>query len=165
MLYLTINPPNDPPELRRHLLSAEGYLTLGMPTEALAALEEIPAQFVETAATLRIRIRILLHLRRWKDAEKLSSGGMRDFPEENEFMVQRAFALQQQEKENEAASLILNAPSWIRNTGVLHYNLACYEAQLGNLGAARRSIRTAIEINAAFKKKAKNDPDLRPLWN
>jgi hypothetical protein len=43
--------------------------------------------------------------------------------------------------------------------------LACYEAQLGDLGTAEQCIRAAIEINAAFKKNAKTDPDLQRLWN
>jgi len=80
-------------------------------------------------------------------------------------MVQRAFALHQQKRGHEAADVILSAPDWIRRTGILHYNLACYEAQLGDLGTARQCIRTALEINAAFKKNARTDPDLERLWS
>jgi len=165
MLYLTTKPPKEEPETGRQLRAAEGYLTLGMPEEALQALSEIPDARQDDAGVMRRRVRALLHLHRWNEAERLSFKAMEVYPEENEFMVQRAFALHQQEKGVEAAEVILNAPSWIRNTGILYYNLACYEATLGDLGIARQCIETAFGINAAFKKNARKDPDLQRLWN
>ena len=165
MLYLTNKTPKKEPEVDRHLAAADGYLTLGMPQEALEALHEIPEKRRNDSLVLRGHVRVLLHLKNWLEAELLSSEGMRIFPEENEFMVQRAFALHQLEKANEAAQVLKSAPAWIRNTGILHYNLACYEAKLGDLGIARQCIHTAIEINASFKKNAKADPDLQRLWN
>ena len=165
MLYLTNKPPDQEPEVERLLQASDGYLALGMPAEAGQELEEVPAAHQKDAAVLRARIRVLLHLRNWTEAERLAFDGTRAYPEENEFVVQRAFALKQQEKGDEAARVISSAPAWIRNTGILHYNLACYEALLGDLGMARQCIRSAIEINAAVKKNARKDPDLKPLWN
>jgi len=165
MLYLTDKPKALVPCLERPLAAAEGYLYLGMPKEALRELNGIPKDQQDHAAVLRSRIRVLLHLKKWKQAEKLAIKGLRLYPEENEFMVQRAFALHQQEKGDQAVQVILDAPEWIRRTGILHYNLACYEAQLGDLGTARQCIRAAFEINSAFKKNAKHDPDLQRLWN
>lgn len=165
MLYLTTKIPGQIPDLERPLMAADGYLYLGMPEEALRELAEISASQQQDSAVLRARIRVLLHLRHWKRAERLSREGSRIYPEENEFMVQRAFALHQQEKGTEAVQVILNAPEWIRRTGILHYNLACYEAQLGDLGTARQCIRAAIQINSSFKKNARTDPDLQRLWN
>lgn len=165
MLYLTDKPKAVAPSLERPLAAAEGYLYLGMPKEALRELNSIPKDKQNTAAVLRSRIRILLHLKKWKQAERLAIRGLRLYPEENEFMVQRAFALHQQEKGNEAVQVILDAPEWIRRTGILHYNLACYEAQLGDITTARQCIRVAFEMNSSFKKNAKRDPDLQRLWN
>ncbi len=165
MLYLSTKPQDDTPDLERPLLAADGYLYLGMPDEALQELAEIPVEHQKDSAVLRARIRVLLHLSYWREAEQLALEGTHSYPEENEFMVQRAFALHQQEKGTEAVQVILNAPEWIRRTGILHYNLACYEAQLGDLGTARQCIRAAIEINSSFKKNAKTDPDLQRLWN
>ncbi len=165
MLYLTHKTHGSAPELERPLLAADGYLYLGMPEEALAELARIPRMLQASASVMRARIRILLHLRQWRRAERLSREGTRLYPEENEFMVQRAFALHQQEKGPEAIAVIRDAPEWIRRTGILQYNLACYEAQLGDLGIARQCIRAAIEINSSFKKNAKADPDLARLWN
>jgi len=165
MLYLAHKSQEPTPELERPLTAADGYLFLGMPEEALDELSKIPHMQHAHPAVLRARIRILLHLRQWRRAERLSREGSRRYPDENEFMVQRAFALHQLEKGPEAIEVIRNAPEWIRRTGILQYNLACYEAQLGDLGIARQCIRAAIEINASFKKNAKTDPDLQRLWN
>jgi len=164
MLYLTTK-PEPPKEMERHLTAADGYLYLGMPSEALQELSEIPVRRQGNSSVRRAYIRILLHLKQWKEAEELSLEGSRAYPEEDEFMVQRAFALHQQQKGHEAVQVILNAPEWIRRTGILHYNLACYEAQLGDVGTARQCILVAIGINSAFKKNAKADPDLQRLWN
>jgi tetratricopeptide (TPR) repeat protein len=152
-------------EWQRPLLAADGYLYLGLPAQALSELESIDDSAQHTSAVLRARIRVLLHLKRWTEANSLSTAGNSLYPEENEFTVQRAFALHQLKKGNDAVQVLLSAPEWIRKTGILHYNLACYEAQLGDLTTARQCIKAAIEINSSFKKNARTDPDLARLWN
>ena len=79
--------------------------------------------------------------------------------------MQRAFALHQMQKGDEAARALREAPEWILRTGILHYNLACYEARLGDLATARECIDTAIQMNSEIKKNARRDPDLQALWN
>ena len=114
---------------------------------------------------MRSRIRALLHMKKWTQAERLSQKGAALYPDENEFVVQRAFALRQLDKGPEALEAIQAAPEWLRRRGILHYNLACYEAQLGDVTAARECIRAAIELNADFKKDARSDPDLKGILN
>jgi len=165
MLYITHQVTYYPAPLRRALMAVDGYLTLGMPADATAELDGIAPAHQKASPVLRARIRILLHQRKWRQAEALAHEGSRRYPEENEFMVQRAFALHQQERGDEALKVLLDAPAWIRRTGILHYNLACYEAQLGDIGTARQCIRRAIKINKAFGRNARKDPDLQRLWN
>jgi tetratricopeptide (TPR) repeat protein len=152
-------------EWQKPLLAADGYLYLGMPVQALKELESIDDSFQHASPVLRARVRVLLHLKRWDQANSLSQAGNSLYPEENEFTVQRAFALHQLKKGGDAVQVLLSAPEWIRRTGILHYNLACYEAQLGDLATARQCIEAAIEINSSFKKNARTDPDLARLWN
>jgi len=169
MLYLNQNQkqadPRSSREWQRPLLAADGYLFLGMAAHALKELEAIEDSAQQCSQVLRARVRVLLHLKRWTEANALSEAGIGLYPEENEFTVQRAFALHRMKKGQDAVQVLLNAPEWIRRTGILHYNLACYEAQLGDLPTARQCIRTAIEINSSFKKNARTDPDLARLWN
>lgn len=165
MLYLTPNPTGKDADVERSLRAADGYLSLGLPGEALHELDHIPSPRLKDSLVLRTRIRILLYMKLWKQAGQLAKEGASLFPGEDQFMVQRAFALHQQERETEAAQVILQAPEWLKRTGILQYNLACYEAQLGDLRLARQCINAAFQLNAAFKINARNDPDLQPLWS
>lgn len=163
MLYLKPHPRSHSAEAQRALDAADGYLYLGLTRDALAEVSTIGDAEREAVMVMVARIRVLLHLRRWKDAERLAQHGIGLHPDEEEFTVQRAFALHQMEKGEEAFKVLLAAPEWIRRTGILHYNLACYEARLGDLNTARRCIGAAIEMNAAMKKNARTDPDLAGL--
>jgi predicted Zn-dependent protease len=152
-------------ETQRALNAADGYLFFNLLDEALGELTGVPSAEQDEAAVMLARIRLLLHKKEWRSAEVLSARGSGLHPEEGEFTVQRAFALHQMDKNDKAAQVIQSAPDWIRRTGILHYNLACYEARLGDLGTARECIDAAIQINAGIKKSARMDPDLKSLWN
>lgn len=165
MLYLGTRERTHSFETQRSLRAADGYLYLGLAPEALAELEAIAVTDKADAAVMLARIRVLLHLRRWKEAESLSSEGSQMHQDEEEFTVQRAFALHQMRRGEKAIEVLLAAPEWIRRTGILHYNLACYEARLGDLKIAQQCINAAIQLNAAMKKNAHHDPDLQDLWN
>jgi hypothetical protein len=96
MLYLNQKQAEPGPrEWQRPLLAADGYLFLGMPARALAELESIEDSAQHASPVLRARVRVLLHLKRWETANALSEAGVSMYPEENEFTVQRAFALHQ----------------------------------------------------------------------
>ncbi len=165
MLYLGTRNHSHSPETQRALQAADGYLYLGMPQEALGELEGVQAPEKTNPSVLLAHVRVLLHLKDWQQAESLSGLGTTQHPEEEEFTVQRAFALHQLNQGEQAVEVLLAAPEWIRRTGILHYNLACYEARLGDLSTARQCIRAAIQLNAAMKKNARLDPDLQSLWN
>ncbi|MDB6154362.1 MAG: hypothetical protein JWL90_2815 [Chthoniobacteraceae bacterium] len=165
MLYIANRKREHTAETQRQLHAADGYLYLNMPQEALEELEAIQLPEQRNPDVLLARIRVLLHMHCWSEAEALSQASGIEHPEEEEFTVQRAFALHQMQQSAVADEVLLAAPEWLRRTGILHYNLACYEARLGNLSIARQCVKTAIEINAAMKKNASIDPDLEALWN
>ena len=165
MLYLGVRERSHSFATQRALRAADGYLYLGMAKEALEELDAVDALEIEDAGVMLARIRVLLHLRRWKAAEKLSEQGEAMHINEEEFTVQRAFALHQMRKGERALQVLGAAPEWVRRTGILHYNLACYEARLGDIKTAKQCINVAIQMNSAMEKKAVTDPDLSGLWN
>lgn len=165
MLYLTHKPQSQHPDTQRALRAADGYLFFGMAEEALTEIESAPAEEVDQPEVLLARNRVLLHLRRWKEVEALAAKAIETHPERDEFTVQRAFALHKMKKGEQALDVIESAPEWIRRTGIIHYNLACYEAQLGDKKTARQCINVAIQMNEAMRNNAKKDPDLRGVWN
>jgi tetratricopeptide (TPR) repeat protein len=147
------------------LRAAEGYAYLGLYRDALRELDQVNDCEQEERDVLIARIRVLLHLGRWQRAIRLSARAECLYHDEDEFTVQRAFALHQMDRSEEAARVLLDAPDWLRRTGILHYNLACYEARWGNIQVARQCVQTAITLNSAIKKNARQDPDLADLWN
>ena len=165
MLTLSNRSKQHSAETYNALQAAEGFVFLGLHREALKQLDSILEDEQETADVLIARIRILLHLRRFSSAARLSVRGSSLFRDEDEFTVQRAFALHQLDKGDEAAEVLQGAPEWLRRTGILHYNLGCYEARWGNLKIARQCVQTAVKLNAAIKNNMKQDPDLAELWN
>ena len=165
MLYLSQPAKIQSMETQKALNAADGYLYFNLLDEALAELTAVPFPEQAEAAVMLARIRLLLHKREWRSAEVLSAQGSGLHPDEGEFTVQRVFALHQMDKDEKADQVLKSAPDWIRRTGILHYNLACYEARLGDISAARECIDTAIQINAGIKKSARMDPDLKSLWN
>ncbi|MEQ1861219.1 MAG: hypothetical protein ABMA13_14955 [Chthoniobacteraceae bacterium] len=165
MLYLNHQPHPHSPKTQRALRAADGYLYLGMAEEALEEITGTAETESDQPEVLLARNRVLLHLGRWKEVEALAAHAIKCHPERDEFTVQRAFALHKMKKGDLALSVIDAAPEWIRRTGILHYNLACYEAQLGDIKTARHCISVAIQMNEAMRKNAKSDPDLRGLYN
>lgn len=149
----------------RALRAAEGYVFFSLYREALRELDSIPEYEHDDCDVMIARVRVLMHLQRWKKASQLSARGAALHDSEDEFTVQRAFALHQLNRAEQAARVLLEAPEWIRRTGILHYNLACYEARWGNITVARQCVQAAIQINSAIKKNARKDPDLAGLWN
>ncbi len=165
MLYLAETIDHAPAATERALAAVDGYMFLGLPHEAQKELDAIRPEDQSSSPILRARVRVLLLLKEWQAASRLGERGCLLYPEDQEFVVQRVFSLHQLHRDEDALTLLLSAPDWIRRTGILHYNLACYEARLGDISTARQCIRVAIEMNAGIKASAETDPDLLPIWN
>lgn len=46
----------------------------------------------------------------------------------------------------------------------IHYNLRCYESQLGDLAAAKQHLKRAVELEPKCSGTALDDPDFAPWW-
>src|SRR6266436_8817745 len=107
MLYLGNRSHSHTAQTQRALHAADGYLYLGLPDEALGELTFVPIPEQTDPSVLLAKVRVLLHLKRWGEAEELSLMGTSHHPEEEEFTVQRAFALHQLNKGDEAVEVLL----------------------------------------------------------
>lgn len=60
-------------------------------------------------------------------------------------------------------------PVWEGEKGVgepiLHFNLACYECQLGELEVAKARLAHAFKLEPKCRLMALDDDDLAPLWD
>jgi tetratricopeptide (TPR) repeat protein len=141
-----------------------GYMDLGMYREAGDELETLPAQFKDHPKVMFARMELLLETSRWEDGVQLGQSLCRLWPEEHEFHFRTAYCQHELKATPEARATLLRAPESIRATALYHYNMACYETQLGNLDEAKRLLKICFEKSREYRKGAQGDPDLKPLW-
>jgi hypothetical protein len=62
--------------------------------------------------------------------------------------------------------VLLKAEMTLGDTcATLHFNLACYACQMGDMGEAKRRLETACKMQSEYKAIALDDLDLKPMWD
>ena len=84
-------------------------------------------------------------------------------PEESNWQVALAYAIRRSQGLASARDILIQASEKFPNCATIQFNLACYDAQLGHLGEARKRLRQAIQIDQDFAGLARTDPDLEPI--
>lgn len=77
----------------------------------------------------------------------------------------RAEKLRQENRLEEARSLLARAALDHRNDSAIHYRLACCHSLRGDFRNAVVSLKRACDLDANWSVSAMHDPDLRALWN
>lgn len=149
--------------VQQRLNAAIGYLNLGMTDDALAELDALPE--ADRCRLEAVSLRTAVHIRRheWESALRLAAALCQAHPEHPSPYLDLAFCLHELKRTAEAKKVLLHGPPSLRSTGIFHYNMACYEAQLGNLQAARDYLSQAVNMDARYREMALHDPDLQPL--
>ena len=145
------------------LESFSGYLELGMFAEAAGELDRVPDRWKSHPAVQLGRLDLLIEKQDWEGALLLAADNCRRMPDFSEFHFRRAYCQHELKRTAEARETLLQGPPEIRRHAVFFYNLACYEAQLGNLGEAKQQLGIAIRMDKSFRSDALTDPDLQPL--
>lgn len=148
---------------RRQLDYASGYLTLKLKTEAAEALAEIDAADRDLTPVLTLRAAVHCELAEWGAAAALLALLCQREPSEAGHWIQHAYATRRHVAIPAARAILLQALALHPNEATIHFNLACYAAQLGELDEARRHLSTACRLDAGFLALARTDPDLAPL--
>lgn len=150
----------------KQLLAVQGYYELGLPAEALAELEGIADDaFQERTDVLSLRLMLLMDLRRWADALEPARRWCAHEPTSPVPFIQAAFCLHEIGQTREARALLREGPSALLRDAVYHYNLACYEAVLGDVEAAQAHLRDSFRLDPAMREAARRDRDLQALWD
>jgi predicted Zn-dependent protease len=144
----------------RAILAAQGYLELGMATEALAELALLPEVESRDPDIVELRLHILMQATRWADALKTAEELIRLNAEAIPAYIHGAFALHELGRTQEARNLLLKGPSELRKDPTFHYNIGCYEAVLGNKEAALDSLQASFALDETYRDFARRDPDL-----
>lgn len=146
-----------------NLLAAEGYFELDMFEDALEELETadlIPDNRMEA---LTMRLSIFLSQKRWQDALPLGEALCDLDPDEPQYFIQYAYALREVNRIEDARAVILDGPEALEQSALFYYNLACYEALLGEGQVALATLQRAFHLDADLKKTALNDSDLESI--
>lgn len=153
----------------RSLLAAQGYLELGMVEEALAELVDVPTYAISDPDAapdpylIELRLHILMKGERWSDALSsakelllLDSAALPAY-------IHGAFALHELGRTTEARDLLLRGPEVLGMDPTYHYNIGCYEAVLGNIESAKRSLEKCFALDETYRDFAKQDSDLETI--
>jgi|ERR1700736_4027896 tetratricopeptide (TPR) repeat protein len=153
------------PQVQRRLLAASGFAELTLFQEAVQELEELPECSKELSAVLVVWLEVYQRWEKWSEAESVAMRLLQMEPEEPNWLLALAYATRRSRGLVFAQQILLQAGKKFSNCGTIQFNLACYAAQLGQLGEARQRLCRAIELDKAFTIMAKSDPDLEPIWN
>lgn len=86
-------------------------------------------------------------------------------PDEPQWTVLWAYAIRRADSIEQARLILVNTVERLPNVAIFHYNLACYECQLGDLEKAKTTLRTAFKLEPQYRVMALDDEDLRPMWD
>lgn len=150
---------------KQRLNAALGYMNLDMTDEALAELDALPPEELNLPETNAVRTAILIRRRNWEGALELARLLCRSHPDQPSPYLDVAFCLHELRRTEEAKQTLLSGPALLRKSGIFYYNMACYEAQLGNIGSARDYLSQAVRLDDHYREMALDDPDLEPLKN
>jgi tetratricopeptide (TPR) repeat protein len=141
----------------QRLRAAEGYVELGMMLDAAAELEEVAPERRGESRVLALRLRIYSSLHRWLLAQTVARTlAIRD-PDNVQWAVSWAYATRRVDSINVARIILIEAVERLPGAAILHYNLACYECQLGDVEVAKARLKHAIQLDPIFRAKALDD--------
>ncbi len=147
----------------RDLQYAEGYLELGMLDDAWTTLDQIEPAHQTSPPLVLLRMKILMKGKKWEQAVSLGETLCRALPDDPMPFIETAFCLHEFKRTQEAKETLLRSPASLREDALFHYNLGCYEAQLGNLQEAFKLVQKAIQMAQGFQEMAIKDTDLEPI--
>jgi Tfp pilus assembly protein PilF len=158
--------PGDPlaPGQRR-LDSAVGYLQLGMVSDAHAEIDALPEELTDSADVLSLRACVYLEAGAWEALREVAGLLAAACPGESQHWIWLGHATRRCQSLAAARRILKDALVLHRDEAAIHFNLACYAAQAGDLTAAREHLVDAIRLHPEVPRMALKDPDLEPLWH
>ena len=159
--------PLEPPD-SHHLRAAIGWLELGNQVEANEELAKIAPDLLSHPAVLAVRYEVCLKSKQWDLAAQVAATLVKVTPQRPAAWISLAYATRRKSDGGIglARGILTEAQQKFPGHGLIAYNLACYECQLGDLEKARGWLEKAFAGADAreLKTMALTDPDLEPLW-
>ena len=151
------------PQIHRRLVAAVGFAELSLFQDAVQELEELPDKFKEIAIVLATWLEVYQRWQKWSEASSVAQRLAEIEPDESNWPLALAYAVRRSRGLVFAQEILKQAGEKFPDCATIHFNLACYAAQLGDLDEARQRLRQAIQLDEGFTDLAKTDPDLKPI--
>lgn len=135
-----------------------------MPEEAKSELFHVNAVLAGEPIVIYLRLQIHAALREWTEMQSLAQNRSAIEPETIQWRISWAYATRRTESIAAAKEILMEAIKLHPGEAVLHYNLACYECQMGKLDAANTRLREAVRLERTYREMARDDEDLKLLW-
>jgi predicted Zn-dependent protease len=151
-------------ELEQRLQPAIGYLQLGMMEEANEVIEALPPEVKDEKIVLGLQVDMYSRKGSWQRMREVAGFLTHEWPDDSQHWISLAYATRRCRSITEAEIILLKAAKLHPNEPMIHFNLACYAAQTGELAAARERLAYAQMLDPGIRTMALKDPDLEPLW-
>ncbi len=149
---------------KNKLRAALGYIELGMLTEAAEEVAGLSPETINDFDAMILRLELSQRSGKWKDAELIARRLTKMQPEEPDWSIALAYAARRAHSVEVAREILCDAVVRFPKEAVIHFNLACYACQLGEIPVARDCLRKAFALDRTYIVTALKDQDLRPIW-
>lgn len=149
----------------KRLRAAWGYIELGMFEAANDEVGAIEAVWRGSPDVQRARLEIYRGLEKWELMEIVAVKLLEWNPKKAGHFVNLAYAARRAQSVGKAREILARAAELHPDDATIQFNLACYDAQLGDIDAAKEHLKRATSTEAKFSAMALDDPDLAPLWD
>lgn len=143
---------------------AEGYLQLEMAEDALVELRNMPAVEQNSERYKELLLATQMMLKHWKSAAATAQELCMINGKNKSYFIHAAYCLHEAGETLPALRILLSGPKSLFEDSLFHYNLACYQAVLGNLNEARSCLEIAFKYDPELEKTAPDDDDLKSLF-
>ncbi len=131
--------------------------------DAWAELELLPPALRTIESVIELRVEILLKLERWKVARFVAKSQAKRFPENPTWWLQWASTFSHERLIKDARAVLLEAVQRLPSCALIHYNLACYAALLGDRQEAKARLSRAFALDYNLREMTLEDPDLAAI--
>ena len=151
-------------ELEQLLQPAIGYFELDMYEEANEEIDAMPLEVKTERSVLELQLRICEKTSSWQRMREIAGMLTKEWPDDSQHWIWLAYATRRCCSIAEAELILLEAEKIHPKEPLIHYNLACYAAQTGDMGAALALFNCAEVLDPKIAWMALEDPDLQPFW-
>jgi tetratricopeptide (TPR) repeat protein len=144
---------------------AEGYLELGLPAQALAALARLSVDEMQDARALYLRGEALRSLERYDEAIDWLGQAADLVPDDIHIWLALGWCQKRVGRMDAAIGALENALSADPGEAIIYYNLACYWSLVHNKPHALAYLANAFEIDSNYRDLVHEEPDFEPLRN